>query len=113
MMRILENSVCTYHESSFNSFRDHISAVNINGYIMKIFSCNKMNSMEPAAAEKCIRMRHRKSSTKHGASNDLSDFQEDVASGLCYISSNFECNGVPHLQRYVKYAQKNADIPKF
>jgi len=68
-----------------------------------------MNS-ENSVALTCVRDVKMKIGHKHDASNDLSDFQEDVASGLCYISSNApNASGVPHLQQwYIKYVQKNA-----
>jgi len=58
-----------------------------------------MNS-DNSAVLTCVRSVKVKIGHKHDASNDLSDFQEDVASGLCYISSNApNASGIPHLQQ--------------
>lgn len=69
---------------------------NISGYVRETFGRNEVNS-ENSCGGIYIRVRdvEVKMEHKRGASNDLSDFQEDVAPGLCYISSNL----TPRMQR--------------
>lgn len=50
-----------------------------------------MNSENPVAALTYVQDIKVKIGHEHDASNDLSDFQEDVAPGLCYILSNPKC----------------------